>query len=135
MEAATPRAVAAATRTVVALWATTTLLMDPLARTAHEFKLTISPDVRSTLGGEGGMLLGPGERLRAGDLDRWLDQLQDDYQTEVTVVVETCYAGHCIEALSYTGTASRVVVASSRSDQLPYLFSRGQVSFSKVLFD
>ncbi len=85
-------------------------------------------------GGEGYFILNSSDRLQAANLDRWLDDLQNTYTTEVTVVIDCCYAGSLIDEMSYTGTAKRVLIASANTNEPAYFIAGGLVSFSDAFF-
>ncbi|MEM7397209.1 MAG: C13 family peptidase, partial [Verrucomicrobiota bacterium] len=68
--------------------------------------------------------------LFASELDAWLDELQDNYNTEVTVILEFCYSGSFVDELTYTGSAPRIVVASASADELTWFHVLSQASFS-----
>jgi hypothetical protein len=91
-------------------------------------------DHGSQTGGEGYFRLNSGELLSAAALDAWLDQIQNTYTTEVTVVMDFCYSGSFVDELTYTGAAPRIVVASAGAQELTYFIAGGLVSFSDVFF-
>ncbi len=76
--------------------------------------------------------LNAGECLSATQLGMWLDAYQDRTHADVTVLLDFCYSGSFLPALSYTGTAHRVVIASAGSGQVTYFLSGGLVSFSDL---
>jgi hypothetical protein len=84
--------------------------------------------------GNGQFCLSPTEMLSAGQLDTWLDALQDQTHIDVTVVIDCCYAGSFLNELTYNGTAKRVVIASCADDELSYFVAGGLVSFSDAFF-
>ncbi len=69
-------------------------------------------------GGEGYFRLNESETLAAAQLDAWLDDIQDTYNTEVTVLIDCCYAGSFVDELTYTGTATRIVMGHERTGVL-----------------
>ncbi len=85
-------------------------------------------------GGLGYFRLNGGETLPAATLDQWLDDLQNRYQTEVTVVIDCCYSGSLLDELSYTGAARRVVLAATGTNEPAYFAASGLMSFSDVFF-
>jgi hypothetical protein len=91
-------------------------------------------DHGSDAGGQGFFRLNGTQFLTASNLNLWLDQIQNTYTTEVTVVLDFCYAGSFLDELAYTGTASRVVVAATDPGQLTYFIAGGLVSFSDAFF-
>jgi len=78
--------------------------------------------------------LNPTNILLATQLDQWLDDFQDTYGKPVVVVADFCQAGTFVNALDYTGTASRIVIASCASDEPSYFIAGGLVSFSDAFF-
>jgi hypothetical protein len=84
--------------------------------------------------GNGFFRLNPDETLSAADLRVWLDGLQNAYGTEVTILLDFCYAGSVLDELSYTGAARRIVIASCSSNQPSYFVAGGLVSFSQAFF-
>ncbi|MBN1670773.1 MAG: chitobiase/beta-hexosaminidase C-terminal domain-containing protein, partial [Kiritimatiellae bacterium] len=83
---------------------------------------------------EGYFRLNPTETLTAVQLDGWLDELQDTWNTEVVVLLDFCHAGSFLPALTYTGTAKRVVIAACSTDEVTYFVAGGLVSFSDAFF-
>ncbi|MBN1672443.1 MAG: right-handed parallel beta-helix repeat-containing protein [Kiritimatiellae bacterium] len=92
-------------------------------------------DHGSDSSGNGYFRLNAAETLPAADLDGWLDQLQDTYQTKVTVLIDCCYAGSLLDELAYAGTAERVVIGSCGTNQPAYFVAGGLVSFSDAFFN
>lgn len=84
--------------------------------------------------GSGYFRLNGDETVTASQLDDWLDALQDRDQTPVTVLLDFCYAGSFLPELSYTGTASRIVIAACGTNEPSYFVSGGLVSFSGAFF-
>ena len=84
--------------------------------------------------GNGYFRLSATETITAVELDAWLDALQDTYHTKVTVLLDFCYAGSFLSALTYTNTASRIVVAACDTNQPSYFVAGGLVSFSSAFF-
>lgn len=85
-------------------------------------------------GEDGYMRLSATERISATELDRWLDALQDAYSNDVVVVLDFCQAGSFVPRLDYTGTATRIVMASCSADEPAYFIAGGLVSFSDAFF-
>ncbi|OGV40745.1 MAG: hypothetical protein A2X46_04115 [Lentisphaerae bacterium GWF2_57_35] len=83
----------------------------------------------------GYMRLNPQEVLTATNLARWLDDLQNTHGTKVTVVLDFCYAGSFLPALSYTGQAERVAIAACGADESAFFVAGGQVSFSEAFYN
>jgi len=78
--------------------------------------------------------LNAAEQLSATNLDAWLDQIQNTYNTDVTLVMDFCYSGAFLPLLTYTGTAKRVVIAATSAGELTYFVAGGAVSFSDAFF-
>ena len=92
------------------------------------------PDHGGDSSGQGFFRLNPSETLTASQLDTWLDELQDTYNTEVTLLLDFCYAGSFIDELDYAGAAKRIVIAACSSNQPSYFVAGGLVSFSDAFF-
>ena len=86
--------------------------------------------------GQGFFRLNAQETLSAAELRSWLDTLQDTYKTEVTVLLDFCYAGSFMDELNYAGTnaVTRIIIASCSSNQPSYFVAGGLVSFSDAFF-
>ena len=86
--------------------------------------------------GVGSFRLNASEFIQATELDAWLDTLQQAQPNlHVTVVLDFCYAGSFVDELSFDGDPDRrIVVASTRDDQLTFFIAGGQVSFSEFFF-
>ena len=85
-------------------------------------------------GGKAYLRLNPFETLAAATLDSWLDTFQDTQNKDVTVVIDCCYAARFMEELSYTGTATRIVIAAAGTNEPAYYMANGLVSFSDAFF-
>ena len=85
-------------------------------------------------GSNGVFYLNASDTLTASELDTWLDDLQNTYTTEVTVVIDCCHAGSFVDELTYTGTAKRIVIASCAGGEPSYFVAGGLVSFSDAFF-
>ena len=84
--------------------------------------------------GDGYFRLNSTNVLQAADLDDWLDALQDTCSNDVVVVADFCQAGTFVDALTYSGTASRIVIAACASNEPSYFVAGGLVSFSDAFF-
>ncbi|MFH0879055.1 MAG: hypothetical protein V2A34_05035 [Lentisphaerota bacterium] len=84
--------------------------------------------------GSGYFRLNENESLTATNLDVWLDRLQNTYHTEITVLIDCCFAGSLLDDLSYTGAYKRVVVASCSTNEGTRFLAGGLVSFSDAFF-
>ena len=84
--------------------------------------------------GDGYFRLNATETLTAAQLDAWLDALQDASNTKVTVLLDFCYSGSFLHALTYSGSAPRIVVAACGTNQPSYFVAGGLVSFSSTFF-
>jgi hypothetical protein len=89
-------------------------------------------DHGSTSPDDGYFRLNTGENLTATQLNAWLTAIQNQYQTEVVVVLDFCYAGRFLQDLAYAGPAKRVVIAATAPNELTYFLSGGFVSFSDL---
>ena len=76
--------------------------------------------------------LNTGENLTSTQLNAWLTAIQNQYGTEVVVVLDFCYAGRFVQDLAYAGSAKRVVIAATSPNELTYFLSNGLVSFSDL---
>ncbi len=104
-------------------------------RVGHADKLFVyCVDHGGDSGGAGYFRLNENETLPAAQLDAWLDNIQDTYNTEVTVVIDCCHAGSFVDELAYTGTATRIVMASCGTNEPAYFVAGGLVSFSDAFF-
>lgn len=92
-------------------------------------------DHGSDAAGAGQFRLNSGRNLPAADLDKWLDALQDEYNTKVTVLIDCCYAAGIMDELDYDGPAPRIVIASSGATEPAYFIAGGLVSFSDAFFN
>jgi hypothetical protein len=92
-------------------------------------------DHGSDSSGQGYFRLNGTDHLTATNLDAWLDRIQNTYGTEVTVLMEFCYAGSFLDELAYTGTARRILIAAARSDQPTYFLAGGLISFSDAFWN
>jgi len=84
--------------------------------------------------GNGYFRLSGSEVITASQLDAWLDNLQNKYQTHVTVLLDFCYAGSFLDELAYNGNAPRIVIAACGTDQPSYFVAGGLVSFSGAFY-
>ena len=86
------------------------------------------------LSGHSYFRLNPAENLPMTNLCGWLDDFQNTYQKDVTVVIDCCYAAALMNELAYTGTAQRVLLAAAGTNEPAYFIAGGLVSFSDALF-
>ncbi len=91
-------------------------------------------DHGSENGDQGYFKLTGSDNLTATNLDLWLDQLQDAYNMDVTVVMEFCYAGTFLNNLGYTGSARRILIAATESGRLTHFLGGGAISFSEMFW-
>ncbi len=91
-------------------------------------------DHGADVGGHGYFRLNESEVLWATNLCVWLDDLQNQYHTEVTLLIDCCYAGSLMDELTYTGAWKRIVVAACGTNQPTYFLAGGLVSFSDAFF-
>ena len=78
--------------------------------------------------------LNASETLTAVQLDAWLDALQDASGTEVVVLLDFCYAGTFLPALTYDKSPTRIVIAACGDDEPSYFVAGGLISFSGAFF-
>ena len=83
----------------------------------------------------GYMRLSPSEVLSASNLAQQLDDLQNTYHMDITVVLDFCYAGCFLPQLTYTGSANRIIIAATADEQPAYFVAGGLVSFSESFFN
>jgi hypothetical protein len=77
-----------------------------------------------------------GEILYAQDLDKWLDDLQIHTDCKVYVIIEACHSGSFIDVLASTSDdQKRVIITSSGQYEKSHLSTRGDISFSQLLFN
>jgi len=81
-------------------------------------------------GGRETFTLNSREILNASDLDTWLDDYQTSTGGEVVVVYDACYSGSFLPILTPPTGKPRIVITSTRSDELAFMESDGLVSFS-----
>ncbi len=84
--------------------------------------------------GNGYFRLNENEKLYASTLNAWLNDFQNTYNRDVTIVIDCCYAGSILDELSYTGTAKRIVIAAAGTNEPAYFVAGGLVSFSDAFF-
>lgn len=69
------------------------------------------------------------ETLVASDLNQWLNQLQQDTDTAVTIIYDACQSGSFLGELK-SGLYERIFISSSSDNQSAHFTSNGQTSFS-----
>jgi hypothetical protein len=79
--------------------------------------------------------LNPTQFLGAVEFDGWLDDLQDTYTNDVTVLLDFCYAGDFMAELTYTGEAQRIVVSATGPGEKTYFNAGGLISFSDAFWN
>jgi hypothetical protein len=87
-------------------------------------------------GGEDGLfLLGKDEQFSGTELDAWLDTYQAaNPQTEVTVILECCYADRLAAKVMAGNPAKRAVFSSASANQVAHMAAAGAVSYSSMLW-
>ncbi len=86
----------------------------------------------------GNLVLNPGNYLASTTIKTWLDEWQEGSNKASMVIVDTCYSGHFIEEIQGTPETpqqNRIVIASSKPDQLAHFQSNGNISFSQIFWD
>ncbi len=92
-------------------------------------------DHGGSVSGNGYFRLSGTDTITATQLDSWLDTLQNTHtNTHVTVLLDFCYAGSFLQALTYSGPATRIVIAACGTNQPSYFVAGGLVSFSGAFF-
>ncbi len=92
-------------------------------------------DHGASVSGAASFRLNASEWLAATTLDGWLDRLQDEYGTEVSLVVDCCSAGSFLDEVAYAGPPERVALSSCGTNEATYFIANGLVSFSEVFFN
>ncbi|MBN1675368.1 MAG: hypothetical protein JXR37_30285 [Kiritimatiellae bacterium] len=82
--------------------------------------------------GEGYFRLNESETLTAAELDGWLDTLQSNWNTEVTVLLDFCHAGSFLDELTFA--SNRIVIAACTDTEPSYFMAGGLASFSDAFF-
>ncbi len=85
--------------------------------------------------GQGFFRLNDSEIIPALQLDAWLDGLQDQYGTEITLVIDCCYAGSFMSYLAYGGAAHRIVITACGINEPTYFVAGGLASFSAAFLN
>ena len=85
-------------------------------------------------GGTGKIKISAGDYLEAGQLDDWLDNLQNKTHCQVVVIAEACRSGTFIVPLSPDEGQKRILISSSNTGVSRYE-EMGIKSFSNLLFD
>ncbi len=92
-------------------------------------------DHGSDAAGEGFFRLNGSEVLSSTNVNNWLNDLQNTYGMDVTVIMDFCYAGSFLNNLAtYTGTPKRILIAAASSNELTYFIAGGAVSFSDLFW-
>ncbi|MDF7822635.1 PKD domain-containing protein [Pontiellaceae bacterium B12227] len=91
-------------------------------------------DHGGTSSGEGYFRLNKSEILMATELDTWLDNIQNHYSNDVTIVIDCCESGSFLEPLAHTGPGKRAVMTACATNEPTYFIAGGQVSFSDAFF-
>ena len=81
-------------------------------------------------GGKGTFRMGATELLKATDLDTWLDSLQQNISSSVTMVYDACESGSFIPLLLPPEGKERTLVTSTSAGQESIFVANGTVSFS-----
>ncbi len=87
-------------------------------------------------GGEKTFQISDTETLRAGELDNWLDILQNNQTScRVTVVYDADYSGSFLPLLTPAEDKERILIASTSGTQHTLFDSNGAVSFSAFFWN
>jgi len=81
-------------------------------------------------GESGGFFINAKEKLRADELNNWLNELQDTLPIPVTFVYDACYSGTFIEQMKSDAGKERIVLTSTLPSQQAYFLDQGTLSFS-----
>jgi hypothetical protein len=81
-------------------------------------------------GGNGNFRLNSTEILQAGELDGWLDTLQESAAGNITVICDTDEAGTFLSQLRPRSGKPRIVLGSTSSGQGASFLNQGLISFS-----
>ncbi|QTA88123.1 C13 family peptidase [Desulfonema magnum] len=81
-------------------------------------------------GGDNVFRMSRTETLSSGELDSWLDTLQQTMPGKVIVVYDACESGSFVTMLTPPADKERIVVASTSPDEPAYFVTQGSVSFS-----
>jgi len=85
-------------------------------------------------GGAGTFRMSGTETLAAGDLDTWLDQLQETITGHVTVVYDACEAGSFVAGFEPPQDKERIVIGSTAPGESAYFITHGSISFSSYFW-
>jgi uncharacterized repeat protein (TIGR03803 family) len=86
-------------------------------------------------GRDGLFLLGRNQQFSGTELKQWLDEYQQaNPQTEVTVIIECCYADLLGEKVREGNPPRRAVYASVAGNQVAHMAASGAVSYSSMLW-
>ncbi len=81
-------------------------------------------------GGNGLFRLNSTEILRAGELDGWLDTLQESFSGKLTIICDTDEAGIFLSQLSPSAGKQRILLGNASAGQGACFLNNGLVSFS-----
>ncbi len=84
-------------------------------------------------GGDGTFRMNENEILTAGELNGWLDTLQQTMTGDLVIVYDACRSGTFISSLTPPAGKSRIIITSA-SDESAYFLKGGAHSFSYQFF-
>jgi len=73
------------------------------------------------------------EVLLAGQLDGWLDTLQDEDGTDIVLAVDACQSGSFLDEVTPPWGQTRVTLASTNNEQAAFFTAEGLISFTDAL--
>ncbi len=81
-------------------------------------------------GDDGKFRMGEDEILKAENLNRWLDEIQDTINGKVVFVYDACQSGSFTPYLKPSRGNDRILVCSTSADEEAYFLDNGVISFS-----
>ncbi len=82
-------------------------------------------------GETGGFFINEKEKLRADELNNWLNELQNALPIPVTFVYDACYSGTFVEQIKQSDNGKeRIVLTSTLPNQQAYFLDQGTLTFS-----
>jgi hypothetical protein len=82
-------------------------------------------------GETGGFFINAKEKLRADELNNWLNELQNALPIPVTFVYDACYSGTFVEQIKQSDKGKeRIVLTSTLPNQQAYFLDQGTLTFS-----
>ncbi len=85
-------------------------------------------------GGYGTFKLNATETLSAATLDGWIDNLQNNISSKVTVIYDAPESGSFLPLLTPPADKTRILISSTANDGPAHFLSEGDISFSKFFW-